>query len=68
MYKRQVIALVGEMGKDYQLVFEQGIDAVLTIAPGPITLEESMKEAEKLVINAAENAMRLFMCGVRSKK
>jgi glycerate kinase len=56
------------MGKDYQLVFEQGIDAVLTIAPGPITLEESMKEAEKLVINAAENAMRLFMCGVRSKK
>jgi glycerate kinase len=63
-----VIALVGEMGKDYQLVFEQGIDAVLTIAPGPITLEESMKDAEKLVINAAENAMRLFMCGVRSKK
>jgi len=63
-----VIALVGEMGKDYQLVYEQGIDAILTIAPGPITLEESMKEAEKLVINATENATRLFMCGIRSKK
>ncbi len=63
-----VIALVGEMGKDYQLVYEQGIDAILTIAPGPITLEDSMKDAERLVINAAENAMRLFMAGVRSKK
>jgi len=27
-----------------------------------------MKDAEKLVINAAENAMRLFMAGVRSQK
>jgi glycerate kinase len=63
-----VIALAGEMGQDYQLVYGQGVDAVLSIAPGPITLEQSMKDAEKLVINTSESAMRLFMCGVRSKK
>jgi len=62
-----VIALVGEMGQDYQVVYAQGIDAILSIAPGPITLEQSMKDAEKLVINAAECAMRLFMCGAKSK-
>ena len=60
-----VIALAGEVADDFRVVFEQGIDAVLSIAPGPITLEQSMADAEKLVTNAAESAMRLFMCKVK---
>jgi len=60
-----VIALAGEVADDHRTVYEQGIDAVLSIAPGPITLEQSMKEAEKLVTNAAESAMRLCMCKVK---
>ncbi len=61
-----VIALAGEVADDYRVVYEQGIDAVLSIAPGPISLEQSMAEAEKLIISSAENAMRLFM--VRPKE
>ena len=57
-----VIALAGEVADDYRVVFEQGIDAVLSIAPGPLTLEQSMADAEKLIANAAESAMRLFRC------
>lgn len=57
-----VIALAGEVADDYRVVYDQGIDAVLCIAPGPITLERSMAEAEKLLTNAAECAMRLFIC------
>jgi glycerate kinase len=60
-----VIALAGEVADDCQVVYEQGIDAVVSIAPGPISLEQSMRDAEKLVSNAAERAMRLFVCRVK---
>ena len=55
-----VIALAGEVADDCRVVFDQGIDAVLSIAPGPITLDQSMAEAEKLLANAAECAMRFI--------
>ncbi len=57
-----VIALAGEVADDCRVVYDQGIDAVVSIAPGPISLEQSMKDAERLVSNAAECAMRLFVC------
>lgn len=57
-----VIALAGEVADDSRVVYEQGIDAILSIAPGPISLDQSMADAEKLITNAAECAMRLFMC------
>jgi len=60
-----VIALAGEVADDCRVVYEQGIDAVLSIAPGPISLEQSMADAEKLIANAAECAMRLFVCKVK---
>ncbi|MEE8414062.1 MAG: glycerate kinase, partial [Dehalococcoidales bacterium] len=56
-----VIALAGEVTDDYQAVYQQGIDAVFSIAPGPISLNQSMEQAEQLIANAAESAMRLFI-------
>ncbi len=55
-----VIALAGEVADDYQVVYQQGIDAVFSIAPGPISLSQSMAQAEELIANAAESTMRLF--------
>ena len=60
-----VIAIAGEILDDYHIVYEHGIDAVLSIAPGPISLSQSMAEAEKLTIDTAERAIRLFLCGKR---
>jgi glycerate kinase len=60
-----VIALAGEVADDCRVVYEQGIDAVLSIAPGPISLEQSMAEAEKLITDTAENAMRLCLCKMK---
>ncbi len=57
-----VIALAGEVADDCRVVYEQGIDAVLSIAPGPISLDQSMAVADKLITDTAECAMRLFMC------
>jgi glycerate 2-kinase len=60
-----VICLAGEVSEGYQTVFNEGIDAVFSIAPGPISLAQSLERAESLIANSAENAMRLFM---RSRK
>jgi len=60
-----VIALAGEIGDGYQAVFEEGIDSVFSIAPGPISLSRSLSMAEELTADAAERAMRLFICGRR---
>ena len=58
-----VIAIAGEIGDGYQAVYEQGIDAVFSIAPGPISFSQSVEMAETLTADVAERAMRLFICG-----
>lgn len=58
-----VIAIAGEIGDGYPAVYEQGIDAVFSIAPGPITFSRSQELAERLTSDLAERAVRLFMCG-----
>jgi glycerate kinase len=62
-----VIALAGDIADDCRAVYQQGIDAILSIAPGPISLSQSMAEAERLIADAAERAIRLF-CLERSGK
>ncbi|HEY81811.1 MAG TPA: glycerate kinase [Dehalococcoidia bacterium] len=61
-----VIALAGEVADDCRVVYEQGIDAIISIAPGPISLDQSMANAEKLIADAAECAMRLLRCQAKS--
>ena len=58
-----VIAIAGEIANGYQAVYQQGIDAVFSVAPGPISLNQSMVRAEKLIADIAERAIRLFICG-----
>jgi glycerate kinase len=60
-----VIAIAGEIGDGYQAVFEQGIDSVFSIAPGPISLSQSLNLAEELTADIAERALRLFISGQR---
>ncbi len=59
-----VVAIVGEIGDGYREVYDQGIDAVFSIAPGPISLDRCLAEAEELTSDIAERATRLFVCGV----
>lgn len=62
-----VIALAGEVADDYRIVYEQGIDAVFSTAPGPMTREQSIAQAEKLLANVAECTMKLFTCKVKGQ-
>ena len=63
-----VIAIAGEIKDGYQTVYQQGIDAVFSIAPGPISFNQSVAEAEKLITDVAERALRLFICGMEQKQ
>lgn len=63
-----VIAIAGEIGDGYQAVYSQGIDAVFSIAPGPISLSQSVKMAGALTADIAERAMRLFICALKSSQ
>jgi len=60
-----VIAIAGEIGDGYQAVFREGIDSVFSIAPGPISLSQSLSMAEDLTADTAERATRLFISGRR---
>jgi glycerate kinase len=60
-----VIAIAGQIGSGYQAVYEQGIDTVFSIAPGPISFSQSTETAEELITDVAERAIRLFICSRR---
>lgn len=65
-YGIPVVAIVGSIGPGAEAVYQHGIDAVISIAPGPITLEESLSRAGELIREAAHTALRLFRIGRNS--
>ena len=60
------LALAGSIGPGAEDVLLEGIDAYLSLCPGPITLEEAMTRASELLEAAAEQATRAFLAGCRS--
>ncbi len=60
-YGVPVIALSGGLGLDVERVYEAGLDAVFSIMPGPLTLEEAMERAPELLKKATANLIRLLL-------
>ncbi|HEY31790.1 MAG TPA: glycerate kinase [Dehalococcoidia bacterium] len=56
-----VVAITGELTINNKDLNQHGIDAALSIAPGPIGLEESFNEVDKLITEATERALRLIL-------
>lgn len=69
-----VIAIAGTLGPGYESVLEYGIDTVEVAATSEMNLDEAMDNAQDLVRNAAERAMkahlqlRNFELGNRKRK
>lgn len=55
-----VIALCGNLKEGFEVVYQHGLDAVFSIAPGPISLEDSILSTKSLLINTANNIARLL--------
>ena len=60
-----VVALGGMVSGDAEEFYRSGINAVLSIVPGPISLRESMANAERLIADAAERALRLILINLK---
>lgn len=60
-YNVPVVALAGSLGPGAEIVYQHGINGLMSIQPGPMTLEYSMKNAAVLLEDAAERLMRLLI-------
>lgn len=61
-----VLAVAGSLGPGYEEVHNHGIDALICIAPGPITLAEAMASARPHIASATAEIFRAYLCGCRS--
>lgn len=56
-----VVALAGSLGDGYEALHAVGISAAFSLAPGPITLQQALTDAEKLLADRARDVMQLWM-------
>lgn len=59
-FNKPVIAIVGCLREDYEVVYQQGIDAVFPIIRQLNSLEETLKCGRENLISAAQNIARLW--------
>ncbi len=58
-----VLAIVGGLGDGYEAAYAEGIDAIVPVAPGPMTLLEAQARAAELISAATERAFRMMALG-----
>ncbi|MBT2733222.1 glycerate kinase [Bacillus sp. ISL-7] len=59
-YGVPVVGIAGNVSKDSYVVHEYGIDAIFSIVPGVILLEDAFKHAEEYVETTASNIAAVF--------
>ncbi|MGI8827522.1 MAG: glycerate kinase [Chloroflexota bacterium] len=58
------IAIVGSSGRDYRVVYEHGLDAVIGTVNRPMALDRAIAESARLITEAAMRACRLVRVGM----
>ena len=56
-----VIAIAGSLGDGYQALYEAGIQAAFSLAPGPCTLADACQQAATLLEDRAQDIMRVWL-------
>lgn len=56
-----VVALAGSLGEGYEALHACGISAAFSLVPGPITLQQALTDAERLLHDRARDVMQLWM-------
>lgn len=59
-----VIALAGSLAPEYRSIYQQGVTSVMSIAPGPIALDQAIHDADSLLTEATERALRIVSLGM----
>ncbi len=55
-----IVGLCGHLGKNVDVLYEKGLDALFPIVSGPQSLEEAMENGELNLTRTAENVLRLI--------
>ncbi len=66
-YNIPVVAIVGETGEDVEVVYEHGIDKIMTTTLYPMTRAQAIKKSSQLIPDASEQLMRLIKIKRRFK-
>lgn len=64
-YHKPVLALAGTLGQDANCVYDIGIDAMSSILPRPMSLEDAILQSETLVIQATERLIKSVLLGMK---
>uniref|UniRef100_UPI00262E686A glycerate kinase family protein n=1 Tax=Otariodibacter sp. TaxID=3030919 RepID=UPI00262E686A len=59
-YNKPIVAIVGSLRDDYEVVYDYGIDAVFPIIRQVSTLSDTLNQAEENLISTAQNVARLY--------
>ena len=59
------LALAGTLGEGARDVLAHGVDAVFSLCAGPLTLADALANADRLLEQVAEQAVRCFLAGRR---
>ncbi|MCK4271984.1 glycerate kinase [bacterium] len=59
-----VVALAGALADDAYKVLDHGIDAIFSVLPYPMTLQEAMSRTDEFVTRASEQIVRLILLKV----
>lgn len=57
------VAIVGSTARDYHVVFDHGLDAVIGTVNRPMQIDQAVKESTRLITEAAMRACRLIDVG-----
>lgn len=60
----QVVVLAGVIGDGAGALYEEGINAFVSIPKGPISLVQAIEETGSLLTDAAERTMRMILAGM----
>jgi glycerate kinase len=53
------------MGDKAEMIFDHGIDSIITTINGAMGLDEALERAEELYAGAAERAFRMVKAGMK---
>ncbi len=61
-----VIALVGSLGDGYEALYQAGITAAFSLAPGPVSLEQAYAHAAQYLRQRAGDCTRAWLAGSKA--
>lgn len=68
VYEIPVIGIAGSLTEDSTVVYEHGIDALFSIVPGIIELNEALSQAPRLLERASRNMASVLKMGIGISK